>query len=122
MKRYDGTGMDIDRNPIEIAGGATRREAVFLDTETTGLKKRDEVIEIAVVDHINAVSWQSNRLNLVKNLEHDIVNGKVVIHAVCAHIANTQSNGSRYRSCPDARGRLPFGAFGGKRTHNGSIY
>lgn len=39
-----------DRNPVEIAKEAIRQNAVFLDTETTGLKKRDEIIEIAVVD------------------------------------------------------------------------
>ena len=39
-----------DKNPIEVANEIINKNPIILDTETTGVKQNDEIIEIAVVD------------------------------------------------------------------------
>ncbi|MBA7653334.1 3'-5' exonuclease DinG [subsurface metagenome] len=54
--------MEVDiegRNPVEIAQEFLKRDPVILDTETTGLKGNDEIIEIAVVNMKGKVLFNS---------------------------------------------------------------
>jgi len=44
---------------IEKAKSITEQQPVFLDTETTGLNKDDEIIEISIVDHDDSVLFNS---------------------------------------------------------------
>ena len=46
--------MDLEQNriqAIQIAKAKINGEPLFLDTETTGLGARDEIVEIAILDH-----------------------------------------------------------------------
>ena len=47
------------QNAIMAARQVIEQNPVFLDTETTGLEKTDEIVEITIIDHIGSVLLDS---------------------------------------------------------------
>lgn len=42
-------------NTIRLAGNRVNEKPVYIDTETTGLDKNDEIVEISIIDHDGSI-------------------------------------------------------------------
>lgn len=47
------------RKAIQAAGNLLEQKPIYIDTETTGLGKEDEIIEIAIIEHDGTVLFNS---------------------------------------------------------------
>lgn len=72
-----------DRNPVEYAKDIIKRDPIILDTETTGLKSDDEIVEIAAVDIDGDVQINT----LIKPV--DVIPARaILIHGINNRIVN----------------------------------
>ncbi len=72
----------VKQETIEIAAKAIARHPVYIDTETTGLEKQDEIVEISILESDGSTLFQSlvkpiDRIPLSATTVHGITNEDV---------------------------------------------